>query len=443
MGSLFLMNIVLARDLPKADYSAFLAAASLMPFLAMLATAGVPFTLIRALRGGSSASNHKAAIFRGALILTLVASAITAAGIYISAAGFPDEPKWHVLRHLPGLMGAWFVLSAICIVCASFLQGVDDFRTAALIGARNGGLVPNCLSTAAVSGAAWFGLLTLRTLMSIQIVGFVAALALAGLVIPSLIASPTSKEAAPEKSGLVGDAATYGIRWYFVESWPNLINQMIAVALVEMDLFWVTCLAQESVVADYGVIRNLRLLVTAPLLIASVSLAPFVAELYGKGDLRRLERLLRGTATLLAAPSLVALTVLLLMPAPIIRWTFGPDFVEAATALQIASIGCVIFVISGSNGLTLTMTGRHRDLMVCSLASLGLYLAISPFLVARYGLVGAATAFSIQTAAQNIVLSLRVKQTTGLWTIPWASPLSIRTELDQLLRCLKFEKKST
>ena len=86
------------------------------------------------------------------------------------------------------------------------------------------------------------------------------------------------------------------------------------------------------------------------------------------------------------------------------------------------------------------MTGRHRDLMVCSLATLGLYLAISPSLVARYGLVGAATAFSIQTAVQNIVLTLRVKQTTGLWTIPFASPLAIHTELDLVLRRLKSEK---
>src|SRR5262245_1803642 len=41
MGSLFLLNVVLARALSKQEYSAFLTAASAVPFLSMLATLGV------------------------------------------------------------------------------------------------------------------------------------------------------------------------------------------------------------------------------------------------------------------------------------------------------------------------------------------------------------------------------------------------------------------
>jgi O-antigen/teichoic acid export membrane protein len=438
LGSLFLMNIVLARYLPTADFSAYLAAASVMPFLAMLACAGIPFTVVRALRGQISGPQDRTAILRGAIVVTLAGSALTTVAVYLTASAIPAEPKWYVLRHCPGLMSAWFTLSALAIVCACFMQGVDDFRTAAMLGARNGGLIPNMISLIVVAMAAAFGMLTLTLVMSSQVAGYVAALIVAAMVVPPLLNRFRFDEPIRRESAEIPGRrpALYSAGWYFRESWPNLINQLITVALVELDLFWVACLAPESVVAEYGIVRNLRLLVTAPLLIASVSLAPFVAELYGRGDLARLERMLRGTTTIMAVPSLVALAACLFVPELIIRLTFGAKFVAAAPALSVASLGCIIFVISGSNGLVLTMTGRHRDLMVCSFIGLGLYLAISPWMIARYGVLGAAAAFTIQIVIQNIIVTLRVKQAVGVWTIPLLSPAAVIDEAVQLRRRL-------
>jgi O-antigen/teichoic acid export membrane protein len=82
------------------------------------------------------------------------------------------------------------------------------------------------------------------------------------------------------------------------------------------------------------------------------------------------------------------------------------------------------------------MTGRHRDLMVCSFIGLGLYLAISPWMIARYGVLGAAAAFTIQIVIQNIIVTLRVKQAVGVWTIPLLSPAAVIDEAVQLRRRL-------
>ena len=49
MGSLFLLTVVLARSLPKSQSAAYMTAASVVPLLAMLATMGVPMTLMRVL----------------------------------------------------------------------------------------------------------------------------------------------------------------------------------------------------------------------------------------------------------------------------------------------------------------------------------------------------------------------------------------------------------
>jgi O-antigen/teichoic acid export membrane protein len=433
VGSLFLMNVVLAHSLTKNEYAAFLAAAAVIPFLSMLASVGVPYTVVRVLRGQIAGSQDRRAILRGALMITLIGCGVTTIGFVVATRMFTDEPKWQLLRNSPGLVSAWFSLSTLCILSAYFLQGLDDFRSAALIGARSGGVIPNVVALAATAAAAALGALTLSLVVSAQVLGYLPAIACAAIVITPLLGKSRSQEASSAQSS-PGSAsvANYSPSWYFVESWPNLINQLVAVALIEMDLFWVTCLASEAVVADYGVVRSLRILIPAPLLIASIALAPFVAELYAKGDLRRLERMLRGTATIIAVPSLAALAALLVAPEFVIRWTFGSDFVEAAPALRIAALGCIIFVISGSNGLVLTMTGHHRDLMVCSVFSLGLYLAISPPLIARYGVAGAAAAFTIQIAIQNIIVTLRVKQAVGVWTIPLLSPGAVLDEAVQL-----------
>jgi O-antigen/teichoic acid export membrane protein len=227
------------------------------------------------------------------------------------------------------------------------------------------------------------------------------------------------------------------VRWFFSESWPNLLNQLIAVALSEVDLFWIACWASENTVANYGAIRNLRLLVTAPLMVASIALPPFVAELYGKHDLKRLERLLRGSATLIAIPSIAGMLVLLLAPKLTLGLLYGGSFTEAAGALQLITIGSIVFVLSGSNSMTLTMTGRHRDLLVCSLSCLILYAVISIPLVRYYGVFGAALALAIQTIALNVAATIRVRQTIGLWTIPFASWSAARGELDVLLKRFK------
>jgi O-antigen/teichoic acid export membrane protein len=429
MGSLFLMTAVMAR-LPKAELSAYLTAASIVPLLAMLATLGVPLTLVRVLRAENTDVHRRREAISGAMKLTAMGSAATAAGYWLASGLFPTEPQWQVLRGLPEFVAGWVALSALCMVAAFYLQAEDDFRAAALVGARNGGLIPNGLALAGVAAFAALGALKLSHVLSVQVAAYAISLAAGVWFIGRTLVPSSPPGSVPPVETRVGPALTAW--WYFAESWPNLLNQVIGVILAEVDLFWIACLSNDAVVADYGVIRSLRLLVSAPLLVASVALPPFVAELYGRGDMDRLERLVRGSATVLALPSLAALLVLLAAPTPIIRLVYGNAFVEAAPALQILVVGAIVFVLTGNNGMVLTMTGRHRDLLVCSFASLVLYIAISPPLVAAYGVAGAAAAFTIQTVVQNLLVTIRVKQTVGIWTFPFTSWSAARRELESL-----------
>jgi len=432
IGSLFLLHVLLARTLDKADYSAFLTAASVVPLLALASTLGVPWTLMRVLRGEVRDDRGRREALRGAMTLTLMGAVAAAAAYALLANLIPDHPKWLVLRGYPWLVGGWFAMAALCMVAANFLQAEDNFRAAALVGARSGGLIPNAAALVALAAVAWAGALTLGVVLAVQFMAYLVALAMAVWFVHRTLRSPFVDKGEP--AAAAEPERRYTAAWYLADSLPNLLNQSIAVLLTEGDLFWIACLANEETVANYGVIRNLRLLVLAPLMVASIALPAFVAELYGRRDLGRLERLLRGSATALALPSLAALAVIFAAPETVIRLVYGERFTEAATALQVMSVGAIVFVLSGSNAMTLTMTGRHRDLLVCSIACLLLYAAISVPLVRHYGVLGAAIALTVQTIVQNLAVTLRVRQTIGIWTIPLASWSAARTEMRQLLR---------
>jgi O-antigen/teichoic acid export membrane protein len=129
-----------------------------------------------------------------------------------------------------------------------------------------------------------------------------------------------------------------------------------------------------------------------------------------------------------------------LAPRLTLQVIYGSSYLGAATALQLVAVGSIIYVLSGSNAKTLTMTGRHRDLLACSLASLALYAAVSPTLVMRWGVTGAAAAFALQTAFMNVVVTLRVRQIIGVWTLPLASWSAAKEELTRLVHQLKSRR---
>jgi O-antigen/teichoic acid export membrane protein len=424
MGSLFALNVVLARSLGPEGYAPFLPAASVVPVLAMLATMGVPMTLIRVVRGSSDPERRRLAL-RGAAMATIV-GCLFATVVFVAAHGIiPAGVEWRVLRDHQGLVAAWFCMSALCMMAANFLQAEDDFRSAALVGARSGGLIPNVLALLAALGLAAAGMLTLDAALWMHVLAYLCALGAAAWLIARALRRSSHDS---ERGVLAKSAGPPSASWFLGESWPNLLNQLIAVALNELDIVWVARLTDADTLANYGAVRHLRLLVAAPLMVASIALPPFVAELYARGELKRLERLVRAAATALSIPSLIVLAVLLAAPALVLRFTFGAEYETAATALQFMAIGAVTFVLTGSNAMTLTMVGRHRELLVCSISGLVFYLVISPPLVARYGVSGAAAAYALQTIALNVAMTLRVRQLVGIWTIPLLSWKAVREE---------------
>ncbi len=198
--------------------------------------------------------------------------------------------------------------------------------------------------------------------------------------------------------------------WQKARSWgpaisvemPDLLRSglpIMAIAFLQVFSEWLL-LAQISATAsaaDVGAFRvAFQVLTVASLVVATGEsyVAPKLAGDYRAGQIDLMwRRHRRATALmlLLAAP-LLALAIL--APGWLMRVAFGPEFVVAATPLAIMAIGQLFNVLRGPTGAMLLMTGNEGIALRLTLAGLALLLVLSFVLIPRYGLVGAAIAYS-------------------------------------------------
>lgn len=99
----------------------------------------------------------------------------------------------------------------------------------------------------------------------------------------------------------------------------------------------------------------------------------------------------------------------LLIPTHLLS-VFGPEFVIAATALWILSLGQVANAMAGPIGVLTVMSGNEHITLILSVVGLAFTAAISAILIPQFGLVGAATSAIVPTIARNAILLLMMRR---------------------------------
>jgi O-antigen/teichoic acid export membrane protein len=422
MGSLFASSVLLARNLSTAEFSAYTIAAAAVALLAMPAAFGAPRVVLRLIREGIAANSPQLIIdsLRECIRLVAVTSAVLVLMFVVGVGFLKEADKWQAIRDYSLLVGAWFSLSAFCLALSHALQGFDDFRSAAMVGARSGGILPNLLFLAVVAIAAWMDALTLRFTIAAQValLGLTAAWALYALW--RAMAGRALMRDGLRNSDEPAHAVTP--RWFFHECWPLVAIQLTSLGIAQIDVLLVGWLSQSRDIAIYGAVARLGELLAAAQILAAGIAAPFISELYATGQLRKLERLLRGIASMVAIPTLLIGAGFIVAPRLILTHTFGPSFAAGATTLQIVTLGSMVASLTGTNSLALIMAGQQRPLLSISVVASAMYLLVAPLLISRFGIVGAAAATAVVFGIYNIVVTAMVKSRLGIWTTASLSP---------------------
>jgi O-antigen/teichoic acid export membrane protein len=164
------------------------------------------------------------------------------------------------------------------------------------------------------------------------------------------------------------------------------------------------------------------------------ALMPFVAELYERGEMRRLERMLRGTATLIGLPC-AALSVLLFVGADTFAsLVFGPERAGVALPLRILLVGQLFLFFAGHGSIVLVMAGRQRELMRSTVAIGAAYAVVCPLASYFWGVPGAAVAKSLATGERAAAATIIVRKALGIRTTASLSPEVIKDSVRLLVR---------
>lgn len=401
---LLLMGL-LARLLPATEMGLYFLAFNLATFFSILGRGGLENTLLRfvAQTNGSEQSARLWSILRkggilvlaGALLAALIASLLVP---WLGVNLFHSEELAAITYFIAG----WSALLALQFIAGEVFRGFQEIKWSVLFS----GLLTALISVLLLGLTAWIGItLPLSIVLIIVILAIVASNMVALFILHQKI------KALPQN---VHDEISYSE--LLTHSWPLLINAVTLFLLSQSDLWLLSAFTNEKEVAIYGAASRLVLLTTMSLAIVNAVVPPLIARMHVQNDMAQLERLLRTVATVSAIPALVVLTLFVLFSEPIMGLVYGEFYRAGSVVLIILCTGQVMNVLVGSCGYTLIMTGHRTTMMVISLSSAFMAIALGTILVRTYGVIGLASAYAIAISSQQVAMWLFARLLCGVWT---------------------------
>jgi len=168
---------------------------------------------------------------------------------------------------------------------------------------------------------------------------------------------------------------------------------------------------------DVGLFRVAQrgaLLIPFGLQAVNMAMAPTVSELFAKGEIKRLQKMISKSILAVLAFAMPVALGLILGGKWLIPFVFGKDYAAAYIPLVILCLGQVVNAGMGSVGIILNMAGLERytarGVAIAAVASVVLNFILVPLL----GPAGAAIATSTSLIIWNVLLLVWLYRKTGI-----------------------------
>ena len=416
------INVVLARMLSTDEMGAYFVLTSVVLFGSLLARYGIKQVVVKIvaeslahLKPGSAADAIKKI-----LLIIIIGSGLVCSAYYIVigklvVADVFDIP---ILESVLGVSTIWIFILAYQTPLAEVFRGLHDIRFASLFD----GVLYSLLFAILLLGLWGGGIsLTFNELINTAVLLAGISLLFSGIVLLR------------RKKVFSGQGKT-SLRKILALSSPLFVTNVINQILTNFSLWIAAIFLITADVALYGAAWKLVMLVTFPLMIVNMTVQPIISELYTTERTGELQAALQGTATLAFIPSLFVLLVFIVWSEDVLNVVYGPDYVGAALALSILSIGQLFNTWTGSCGIVLAFTGHQGNLMRITIATGVLSMLLAILFAKQWGLTGIALAVSISRIIHNGYAWIAVKRFTGLWTHASFNPVFINDAVNRALR---------
>ena len=197
--------------------------------------------------------------------------------------------------------------------------------------------------------------------------------------------------------------------WKFLKgSIPMMLSSTILVVLGWMDTFVLGIYESGDQIGIYNVAIKIAGLASFTFLAINSILAPKLAEMYSGRNLNSFASLVRFSALLNGALSIVIVIGILVFHDWLLK-IFGPEFSAGDTVLFILCFGQLITALTGSVGVILQMTGHqviYQNIMIIALI---VNVILNFVLIPLYGPVGAAIATISSIICWNVIGAIYIK----------------------------------
>ena len=341
-------------------------------------------------------ANKDAAAVRGTIRAGLWAAALAAAaasaGIFLNATTiahkFFDDADLAVGI---GYSALSLIPATVMVGALSACQGFRTMRAYAIIGS----ILEPCLRFACAVVSLSFG--------------FGVDGALFGLVLASTISCGASLWALHRlSSGLPHAPPRYPlaeIGRYSLYSWfSSVANQ----GLLYADTLILGAYLPSTDVGVYSVASRAILLGSVAVTPLAASFAPRAADLWERHMLANLRRVFVVTSEWLFISALPLTIAVFVFPYTVLG-IFGSGFGQGAIVIQILAAGALFDAWGTAAGVTLNMLGRNNLNMFDSIGVLAVNIGLNLMLIPRYGIAGAAFAWSASLVLYAVVRIVQIR----------------------------------
>ncbi len=205
---------------------------------------------------------------------------------------------------------------------------------------------------------------------------------------------------------------------------PRAVSNGFQIMLERLDVILVLWLAGEAAAGIYGAVT--RYITAGNFLIASIAQAnaPSLRKTVKLGDKAAGQKVLHQTTNwmvLLIWP----FALFLLTKAETFAELLNKDFIPGAQSLQIIAIGLMVSALAGPIEIMLLMIGRSKRSLLGVSVALFLDIGLSVLLIPHFGIEGAAIAWSIAIATQNLLAAFFVGSLARYYSVSKNTMLAI------------------
>lgn len=149
-------------------------------------------------------------------------------------------------------------------------------------------------------------------------------------------------------------------RQWLKSTWPLAMTEAMRIVHGNLATLALGALSTTVTVGVFRVGSSTSALLTMPISLFHVVLAPTIARLHAAGDSRRLEQLMGWSSAAMAGGVTVLCLPFVFFGGPLLAFMFGSDFHDANATILILALGSAIGCLFGPGATLLNMTGHER-----------------------------------------------------------------------------------